>query len=169
MSDLGKTYNQGYNERILYVGEITHYRRSIRENTMRLYELHGLGKTSLTFGVNDGTAAGTRRWRASSLQVTGRMTSTRLLAELIENMTLTLPARTHYSRRALKKTRCYLCQRSLIMSNTNSITAYIQRARKVLQYEQRNNHQDRLVQGGLELFASRWAEEFSAARKEAGL
>jgi ATP-dependent DNA helicase RecG len=55
------------------------------------------------------------------------------------------------------------------MSNTNSITAYIQRARKVLQYEQRNNHQDRLVQGGLELFASRWAEEFSAARKEAGL
>ncbi len=55
------------------------------------------------------------------------------------------------------------------MSNTSSITSYIERARKVLQYEQRNNHQDRLVQGGLELFASRWAEEFSAARKEAGL
>jgi ATP-dependent DNA helicase RecG len=49
------------------------------------------------------------------------------------------------------------------------ITSYIERARKVLQYEQRNNHQDKLVQGGLELFASRWAEEFSAARKEAGL
>src|SRR5260370_42107197 len=55
------------------------------------------------------------------------------------------------------------------MSNTLVITSYIERARKVLQYEQRNNHQDKLVQGGLELFASRWAEEFSAARKEAGL
>lgn len=55
------------------------------------------------------------------------------------------------------------------MSNTLVITSYIDRARKVLQYEQRNNHQDKLVQGGLELFASRWAEEFSAARKEAGL
>ena len=55
------------------------------------------------------------------------------------------------------------------MSNTNVSTPYIARARKVLQYEQRNNHQDKLVQGGLELFASRWAEEFSTARKEAGL
>jgi ATP-dependent DNA helicase RecG len=55
------------------------------------------------------------------------------------------------------------------MSNTITIAAYIERARKVLQYEQRSNHQDRLVQGGLELFAVRWSEDFSAARKEAGL
>jgi ATP-dependent DNA helicase RecG len=55
------------------------------------------------------------------------------------------------------------------MSNTTAITSYIEKARKVLHYEQRNNHQDRLVKGGLELFAARWAEEFSAIRKEAGL
>ena len=36
-------------------------------------------------------------------------------------------------------------------------------------YEQRANHQDKLVKGGLELFATRWAEEFSTVRKEAGL
>src|SRR5882762_299061 len=55
------------------------------------------------------------------------------------------------------------------MPDTTTITAQIEKARKVLQYEQRNNHQDKLVKGGLELFASRWAEEFQAARKEAGL
>ncbi|HET8844128.1 MAG TPA: ATP-dependent DNA helicase RecG [Ktedonobacteraceae bacterium] len=55
------------------------------------------------------------------------------------------------------------------MSNTNLITPYIDKARKVLQYEQRSNHQDKLVKGGLELFAARWAEEFSGIRKEAGL
>src|SRR5579875_287166 len=55
------------------------------------------------------------------------------------------------------------------MSNTTAITTFIEKARKVLQYEQRNNHQDKLVKGGLELFASRWAEEFSEARKQAGL
>ncbi len=55
------------------------------------------------------------------------------------------------------------------MSNTTTIAPFIEKARKVLQYEQRNNHQDKLVKGGLELFASRWAEEFSATRKEAGL
>lgn len=55
------------------------------------------------------------------------------------------------------------------MSNTTTLVAHIERARKVLQYEQRANHQDKIVQGGLELFASRWAEDFSAARKEAGL
>jgi len=55
------------------------------------------------------------------------------------------------------------------MPDTTVITSYIERARKVLQYEQRSNHQDKLVRGGLELFASRWAEEFCAARKEAGL
>src|SRR5215469_5125127 len=55
------------------------------------------------------------------------------------------------------------------MPNTTTIAAQIEKARKVLQYEQRSNHQDKLVQGGLELFASRWAEEFSTIRKEAGL
>ncbi|HXR66998.1 MAG TPA: ATP-dependent DNA helicase RecG [Ktedonobacteraceae bacterium] len=55
------------------------------------------------------------------------------------------------------------------MSNTTAIASHIERARKVLQYEQRNNHQDKIVQGGLELFASRWAEDVSVARKEAGL
>jgi ATP-dependent DNA helicase RecG len=54
------------------------------------------------------------------------------------------------------------------MSNTTIIAAQLEKARKVLQYEQRNNHQDKLVKGGLELFASRWAEEFGAACKEAG-
>ncbi|HEY3993944.1 MAG TPA: ATP-dependent DNA helicase RecG [Ktedonobacteraceae bacterium] len=55
------------------------------------------------------------------------------------------------------------------MSNTTAMTSHIERARKVLQYEQRNNHQDKLVQGGLELFAVRWSDDFSAARREAGL
>jgi ATP-dependent DNA helicase RecG len=55
------------------------------------------------------------------------------------------------------------------MSNTTAIASHIERARKVLQYEQRNNHQDKIVQGGLELFASRWAEDVSVARKEVGL
>ena len=55
------------------------------------------------------------------------------------------------------------------MSNTSTIVSYIERARKVLQYEQRNNHQDKIVQGGLELFAVRWSEDFGTARKESGL
>jgi len=55
------------------------------------------------------------------------------------------------------------------MSNTTSLATQIERARKVLQYEQRNNHQDKMVRGGLELFAARWSEDVSAARKEAGL
>src|SRR5436309_3481584 len=45
----------------------------------------------------------------------------------------------------------------------------IERARKVLQYEQRGNHQDRIVKGGLELFVVRWADEVSAICKKAGL
>jgi ATP-dependent DNA helicase RecG len=52
------------------------------------------------------------------------------------------------------------------MSNYTSILANIQRARKVFQYEQRSNHQDKLVQGGLEQFATTWAQECSAAYKE---
>ena len=45
----------------------------------------------------------------------------------------------------------------------------IERARKVLQYEQRGNHQDRVVKGGLELFVVRWADEVSAVCKKTGL
>ncbi len=49
------------------------------------------------------------------------------------------------------------------------LTPYLERARKVLQYEQRGNHQDRVVKGGLELFVVRWADEVSTVCKNAGL
>ncbi len=57
------------------------------------------------------------------------------------------------------------------MSNSTNtqLAPYIERARKVLQYEQRGNHQDRVVKGGLELFVVRWADEVSAVCKSAGL
>ncbi len=57
------------------------------------------------------------------------------------------------------------------MSNQtrSQLAPLIERARKVLVYEQRNNHQDKVVQGGLELFAVRWADEVSALCKDAGL
>src|SRR5450759_4314478 len=57
------------------------------------------------------------------------------------------------------------------MSNqiASQLTALIERARKVLHYEQRGNHQDKVVTGGLELFVVHWAEEASAICKDAGL
>src|SRR5579859_3955452 len=58
------------------------------------------------------------------------------------------------------------------MSNVTSSTlaSYIERARKVLQHEQRTNHQDQAIKpGGLELFAARWCDEASTACKNAGL
>ncbi len=55
------------------------------------------------------------------------------------------------------------------MPETTTLIAQIEKARKVLQYEQRSNHQDRLVQGGLEVFTSRWAEDLSTLCKDAGL
>ncbi len=57
------------------------------------------------------------------------------------------------------------------MSNqiASQLTALIERARKVLHYEQRGNHQDKVVTGGLELFVVNWAEEASAVCKDAGL
>src|ERR1700680_1356088 len=57
------------------------------------------------------------------------------------------------------------------MSNqiASQLTALIERARKVLHYEQRGNHQDKVVTGGLELFVVTWAEEASAVCKDAGL
>ena len=49
------------------------------------------------------------------------------------------------------------------------LTSHIERARKVLYYEQRGNHQDKIVRGGLELFAVRWADDVSSICKSAGL
>src|SRR3974377_1380114 len=54
-------------------------------------------------------------------------------------------------------------------STNKQLAPLIERARKVLQYEQRGNHQDRIVKGGLELFVVRWADEASAACRQAGL
>jgi len=54
-------------------------------------------------------------------------------------------------------------------STNTQLAPLIERARKVLQYEQRGNHQDRVVNGGLELFVVRWADEVSAVCKHAGL
>ncbi len=54
-------------------------------------------------------------------------------------------------------------------STNTQLAPFIERARKVLQYEQRGNHQDRIVKGGLELFVVRWADEISAVCKNAGL
>src|SRR5437667_8680637 len=58
------------------------------------------------------------------------------------------------------------------MSNTttDALASYVERARKVLQHEQRTHHQDQAIKpGGLELFVARWADEASAACKNAGL
>src|SRR5712692_5674476 len=56
-------------------------------------------------------------------------------------------------------------------NQTSTVLApYIERARKVLQFEQRANHQDNIVKpGGLELFVVRWADETSTVCKNAGL
>src|SRR5512135_836742 len=54
-------------------------------------------------------------------------------------------------------------------STNTQLAPLIERARKVLQYEQRGNHQDRVVKGGLELFVVRWADEASAVCKKEGL
>ncbi len=60
--------------------------------------------------------------------------------------------------------------RELCLNSTNTqLAPLIERARKVLQYEQRGNHQDRVVNGGLELFVVRWADEVSAVCKKAGM
>src|SRR6266700_5650693 len=55
-------------------------------------------------------------------------------------------------------------------STTNALASYVERARKVLQHEQRTHPQDQAIQpGGLDLFVVRWADEASAACKKAGL
>ena len=58
------------------------------------------------------------------------------------------------------------------MSNqiSSTITEYIERARKILLFEQRTNHQDQTIKpGGLEVFATRWAEDTTTAYKQAGM
>jgi ATP-dependent DNA helicase RecG len=52
----------------------------------------------------------------------------------------------------------------------SELKPFIERARKVLQHEQRTNHQDQAIKpGGLELFVVRWADETSAVWRNAGL
>src|SRR5579884_4091922 len=54
--------------------------------------------------------------------------------------------------------------------NANALIDCLQRARKVLQHEQRTNYQDRAIRpGGLETFAAIWAEQASTALTEVGL
>src|SRR5437667_12576074 len=58
------------------------------------------------------------------------------------------------------------------MSNTttDALASYVERARKVLQHEQRTHHQDQAIKpGGLERFISRWADETTNACKQAAL
>ncbi|MBA2679322.1 MAG: hypothetical protein H0U76_13110, partial [Ktedonobacteraceae bacterium] len=57
------------------------------------------------------------------------------------------------------------------MTNQTSgtLATYVERARKVLQHEQRTNHQDRAIKpGGLEAFTVRWYEEASTLCKSTG-
>ena len=50
------------------------------------------------------------------------------------------------------------------------LATYVERARKVLQFEQRTNHQDRAIKpGGLEAFTARWYDETCAICKNTGL
>jgi ATP-dependent DNA helicase RecG len=54
--------------------------------------------------------------------------------------------------------------------NNTVLAPYIERARKVLQHEQRTNHQDQAIKpGGMEIFVGRWADEMKTACKQAGL
>ncbi len=54
--------------------------------------------------------------------------------------------------------------------NQSTLAPYIERARKVLQYEQKTHHQDQAIKpGGLERFVSRWADETTSVCKNAAL
>src|SRR2546421_1532944 len=54
--------------------------------------------------------------------------------------------------------------------NNTVLAPYIERARKILQHEQRTNHQDQAIKpGGMEVFVVRWADEMNSACKQAGL
>ncbi len=53
---------------------------------------------------------------------------------------------------------------------TTPLATYVERARKVLQHEQRTHHQDRAIKpGGLAAFTARWYNETSTICKETGL
>lgn len=53
--------------------------------------------------------------------------------------------------------------------NHASLATSIERARKILQHEQRTNHQDQAIKpGGLEAFVARWVAETSALCRELG-
>src|SRR6266487_3147437 len=54
--------------------------------------------------------------------------------------------------------------------NQSALAPYIERARKVLQYEQKTHHQDQAIKpGGLERFVARWADETTSICKKAAL
>ncbi len=54
--------------------------------------------------------------------------------------------------------------------NSSPLASYVERARKVLQHEQRLHYQDKaILSGGLEVFASRWTDEISAVCQQTGL
>src|SRR5436309_9330140 len=54
--------------------------------------------------------------------------------------------------------------------NNTVLAPYIERARKILQHEQRTNHQDQAIKpGGMEVFVVRWADEINNACKQIGL
>ncbi len=52
----------------------------------------------------------------------------------------------------------------------SALAPYVERARKVLQYEQKTHHQDQAIKpGGLERFLARWADETTSVCKNAAL
>src|SRR5215472_8814935 len=64
----------------------------------------------------------------------------------------------------------YYCLMYMSNQQITSLATYVERARKILQFEQRTNHQDRAIKpGGLEAFISRWYDETSAICKNTGL
>jgi len=64
----------------------------------------------------------------------------------------------------------YYCLMSMSNQQITPLATYVERARKVLQFEQRTNHQDRAIKpGGLEAFIARWYDETSAICKNTGL
>ena len=53
--------------------------------------------------------------------------------------------------------------------NTATLANCVERARKILQFEQRTNHQDRAIKpGGIEAFIARWCEEASSICQSTG-
>jgi ATP-dependent DNA helicase RecG len=58
----------------------------------------------------------------------------------------------------------------MLQQNQGTLMQYIERAKKVLQHEQRTNYQDQAIKpGGLEVFVAIWSEETSKAWREAGI